>query len=111
MRCADQRDCLATTSWAVWPLPGDPDSVSRPELYFKIFLHSDRGDWPNDCMLRLPASVCTPFRSSIRARAYHISRVEIGQLQPILRDVAGREKFVFPVFPAQRVKEVLPRNR
>src|SRR2546423_2842274 len=80
-----------------------PISVSMPNWMSMITTHN--------CGLRLSNRIGLRLVSrSIRGQSHHIARIEIRQLQPIFRDIAGREKIVFAIFPLQRLEQILQGN-
>src|SRR5713101_1543115 len=56
------------------------------------------------------AGTLRAIRRPIRAEADDVARVEVRQFQPILGDVAGRKEIILPVFPSERIEQVLLRN-
>src|SRR4051812_25155985 len=57
------------------------------------------------------AALRRPLALPIWRQAHDIARFEIGQLQPILSDVTGREQIVLTILPLQRIEQILFRNR
>src|SRR5579872_3565379 len=48
------------------------------------------------------------FEGAHRAELDDVFRIEIGQLEPVFRDVRGREKIVLLVFALQSVEQIFP---